>query len=315
MLEKHLLIEYPIKFLQTETHGIMTGDLILFACGTGGGKSTLSRIITRQAAAQNCPVVLYSLEDEKGTYAASAIYQKFLSKNYSELDFRAWLLSNTQHPEKYQQYAIQCRDEALKTTTEGLPLQVVHEMSSEFMGADVLWKIIASIRQEIDKGYKLFVLDHLDVLVPSERPEEMVRAMTELWRLVNEKQIALITFSQLASGRNKEVIAPGLDDIRGSKSKVHTSTIVVSLARDCVSYYPEHKGSPTICRILKNRLGGKTAIATIFYHKGQYTNDFVHMTCNESGMIVNDMSVHDFYKRQATLRDINRQVEKEYPKQ
>lgn len=300
MLTKTKLCNYPIKYLQDETKGILTGDLVLMACGTGGGKSTTSRLITQNAIYEKCPCVLYSLEDEIGTFASDSVYREYVLATGDYMNFREWLLDITAHPEKYDQYKRIAADKARKKNKDGLLLQVVHEMNCDMLGSNVLDKVLASMREEIKKGYRLFVLDHLDVLVPSERPADMVHAITELWRLVSTEQIALITFSQLASGRNKDAICPSLDDIRGSKSKVQTPTIIFSMARDRVSDYSgQHEGNPTFCRLLKNRQGGNTSMATIFFDKGHYTPYYISMSCNESGTMIDGMYVKDFLRQQA----------------
>lgn len=297
MLQKKVVCPYPIMFLQDKLHGIMTGDFIMFCAGTGGGKSTISRILTQNAIYNSCPVVLYSLEDEPDTFVSDSVYRECL-KSGCKLDFREWLVDNTFFPDKYKEQALTAGKRALLKDKElGIPLQVVHEMQ-----IDNSWNvrtILESMAKEADKGYKLFILDHLDVLVPSERPDDMVRAINALWRFVSERQIALITFSQLATGRNKESLCPSLDDLRGSKSKVHTPTVVVSIARHNYGFYadmscPEAK--PTYCRILKNRQGGKLATAVCFFDRGHYIQNYLEVDCNESGTLIDNMTAKDLQK-------------------
>lgn len=297
MLRKTVLCPYPIKFLQDKLHGIMSGDFIVFAAGTGTGKSTISRILTQNATFNSCPVVLYSLEDEPDTFVSDAVYREAVKRGCA-LDFREWLVDNTLNPEKYRDAAVVAGQRALIKDKElGIPLQVVHEMQ-----AGSGWNIqtiLKSMAQEIDKGYRLFVLDHLDVLVPSERPDDMVRAINALWRFVADRQIALITFSQLATNRNKESLCPCLDDLRGSKSKVHTPTVVVSLARHNYGWYSSlanPDASPTYCRILKNRQGGGVSAAVCYFEKGHYIPAYTEVSCNESGTMIDNMTARDFQK-------------------
>lgn len=299
MLQKRVLCQYPIQFLEDKLHGIMTGDFIMFAAGTGTGKSTISRILTQSAIFQSCPVVLYSLEDEPQTFISDSVYREVLKSNgHINMDFREWLVDNTLHPEKYKREAMVAAQRAmLKDKELGIPLQVVHEM--QVNGAWNVRAIIESMAREADKGYKLFILDHLDVLVPSERPDDMVRAINALWRFVSEKQIALITFSQLATGRNKDALCPCLDDLRGSKSKVHTPTVVVSIARHNYGYYvsPNNpQAYPTYCRILKNRQGGKSSAAVCFFERGHYISHYMEIESNESGTMMDGLTARDLAK-------------------
>jgi replicative DNA helicase len=297
MLLKEVLCDYPIQFLQDNLHGIMSGDMIMLAAGTGTGKSTLSRIFTQAAIKQGQPVVLYSLEDEPGTYATDLVYRQYVKTAFEPLDLRSWMVDFTKHREKYKTECAKAAEISLQTSENGLPLVSVHEMENPNW---TLKKITDSIQAEVDLGYKLFILDHMDILVPSERPADMVNAINALWRFVAEKQIALITFSQLASNRNKESLCPCLDDLRGSKAKVHTPTIVLSIARHRYGFYSDHKGSATYCRILKNRQGGDTKAAVVFYDRGQYLLDYVDVDCNESGTQIDGETQKTLMKRQAT---------------
>lgn len=299
MLYKNILCNYPIAFLEDNLHGIMTGDFIVIAAGTSVGKSTISRILTRNAVDCNCPVVLYSLEDEPQTFVSDAVYREVLKSQVCLMDFREWLVDNTLHPEKYKKAAINAAKRAtLKHETLNIPLLSVHEM--QINNSWNVNNILKSMAEEINKGYKLFILDHLDVLVPSEKPDDMVRAINALWRFVSEKQIALITFSQLSTGRNKEALCPGIDDLRGSKAKVHTPTIVLSIARHNYGYYTltEHPtASPTYVRILKNRQGGKTKAAVCYFEKGDYLPIYTDVDCNDSGTRIDNMTVRELSKK------------------
>lgn len=290
-----MITSYPIQFLQDKLHGIMTGDMIMIAASTGVGKSTLSRAIMQHASNNDVPAVLFSLEDEPGTYAADSIYRAYLRKVFDPLDYRQWLLDFSANPKKYAEEQIMCAERALARTKDDVPLTKVHEMRTPNW---CLKEVIETMKEEIEAGYKLFILDHMDVLVPSERPADMVNAINELWRLVAENQVALITFSQLATNRNKEALCPGIDDLRGSKSKVHTPTIVLSVARHNYGYYDNHKGKATYLRILKNRQGGNTCAAVVFFDKGTYLPDYKEVQCNESGTTIDGETQKSLLKRQ-----------------
>lgn len=297
MLKKTVLCPYPIKFLEDKLHGIMTGDFVMIAAGTGTGKSTISRILTQNAIYNSCPVSLYSLEDEPQTFISDSVYREAV-KGGCALDFREWLVDNTLNPDKYKREAAVAAQRAmLKDKQLGVPLQCVHEMQTD--GNWNVRTILAEMAKEADKGYRLFILDHLDVLVPSERPDDMVRTINALWRFVSERQIALITFSQLATGRNKESLCPCLDDLRGSKSKVHTPTVVVSIARHNYSYYSSPlnpEASPTYCRVLKNRQGGKLSTAVCFFERGHYVPHYQEVESNEAGTVIDGMNARELQK-------------------
>ena len=297
MLQKKVLCKYPIPFLQDMLHGIMSGDFVMIAAGTGGGKSSVSRMLTQNAVYEGCPVVLYSLEDEQQTYATDSVYREAV-KNGCKLDFREWMLENTECPEKYRECAIRAAEKDMKKNEDGLPLLVVHEMQGKNN-----WNvgtIVKSMLAEYEQGYRLFILDHLDVLVPSELPADMVRAINLLWRLVSEKQIALVTFSQLASRRNKEALCPSLDYIRGSKAKVQTPTVVISLARHNFGVYSWDKNpeaSPTYIRVIKNRQGGKLGCSVSYYWHGHYVPYYINVDTDESGCIIDGQTMASLRKK------------------
>mgnify|MGYP003530421083 FL=1 len=295
MLKKQLLCTYPISFLQDKLHGIMSGDMIMIAASTGVGKSTLSRIIVNHAISEDCPAVLFSLEDEPQMFATDAVYREYLCKAFEPLDFREWLLDYSINQDKYKEYAIEAAKKAVRTTSNGVKACVVYEMKTPNWSLE---EITSKILQHYEQGYRLFILDHIDVLVPSEAPADMVRAINDLWRLVAEKQIALITFSQLASNRNKESLCAGIDDLRGSKAKVHTPTIVLSIARHIYGYYPDVLGKPTYCRILKNRHGGNTCAAVIYFNRGTYAQNYTEVKSNESGTTIDGETVTSLIKKQ-----------------
>ena len=296
MLKKELICTYPISFLQEKLHGIMTGDMIMIAAATGVGKSTLSRILMQHANEEDVPCVLFSLEDEPQTFVTDSVYRQYLSAAFEPLDFRQWLLDYSDNPDKYKEFAIKAAQQGVSRNKKGLSNYVVYEMKTPNWTLD---EIIAIMKKHIEEGYKLFILDHMDVLVPSELPSDMVRAINELWRLVAENQVALITFSQLASNRNKESLCAGIDDLRGSKSKVHTPTIVISIARHIYGFYPDKNGKPTYCRILKNRQGGNTCAAVVYFNRGKYADVFTPVTCNESGTTIDGETQKSLIKKQA----------------
>ena len=300
MLEKKVICPYPVKYLQEQLDDITTGDFIMIAANTGTGKSTISRLFMRNAINNNCPVVLYSLEDQAETAAANDIYQEAIH-NGCTLNFKQFLKDNTEHPEKYIEEKKIAAFTAMKENSDGLKYRVIHENTAQ--GNWTLRGVVATMKKEIEKGYKLFIIDHIDVLVPSERPDDMVRTIRDLWQLVAENNVALITFSQLASRRNLDSLCPGLDDLRGSKSKIHTPTVVISISRHIYDQYHcayNSDAKPTYMRIIKNRFGSTSCAMTYFY-KGNYLPQYELLDCNESGTYIDGMTARELSKKQRGL--------------
>ena len=298
MLEKRKICTYPIRYLQTELKDITTGDFIMIAANTGGGKSTISRLFMENAIDEGCPVVLYSLEDQQGIPAANECYQEYVKEGNWDVDFKTWLKDNTLHPEKYVEYRRRAMEKATRTNENGLKMRIVHEQTTNRQWT--LRDVLAEMQKEIAAGYKLFIIDHIDILVPSELPNDMVATMRALWRLICDNNVALITFSQLASRRPYETLCPSLDDLRGSKAKIHTPTVVISMARHTYNAYnlnndPRYK--PTYMRVLKNRFGS-TSCAVVYFYNGRYHDYYEPVDCNESGSLIGGYTVRDFIKKQ-----------------
>lgn len=301
MLEKRTLCSYPVKYLQDELKGITTGDFIIIAANTGFGKSTISRLFMENAIKEGCPAVLYSLEDQAGMVAANECYQEFVKDGNYDWDLKTWLMDNTLHPEKYEKYRLRAMEKGTRRNEAGLMVRLVHEQETDKQWT--LRDVINTIKQEIAAGYKLFIIDHIDVLVPSERPEHMVMAMRALWKLVADNNIALITFSQLATRRNTDSLCPGLDDLRGSKAKIHTPTVVISLSRHIYGYYtlggdPRYK--PTYMRVLKNRFGS-TSCGVVYFYSGRYHDHYDLVSCNEPGTVIDGMNAKTLSKKKVSL--------------
>lgn len=300
MLEKRVICPYPVKYLQDELEDITTGDFIMIAANTGTGKSTISRLFMRNAIQNNCPVVLYSLEDQAETAAANDIYQEAIHRGCT-LNFKQFLKDNTENPDKYMDAKKAAYEMAMRENADGLRYRVIHENTTQ--GNWTLRGVLATMKKEIAKGYKLFIIDHIDVLVPSERPDDMVRTIRELWSVVAENNVALITFSQLASRRNLDSLCPGLDDLRGSKSKIHTPTVVISISRHIYDQYHSQYNfgaKPTYMRVLKNRFGS-TSCAITYFDRGYYIPDYQILDCNETGTYIDGMTARELSKKQRNL--------------
>lgn len=273
-----VLFDYPIQFLQDKLHGIYRGDLIMLAASTGVGKSTVSRIIARQAIASDIPVILYSLEDEPGAFVRKAVYRLYCQNTIDPMDYRQFknLFGDNS---LFVQERLEVAKDMLKTSTKGLAMITVHEMRTPNWTIN---DVIDQMKIEIQQGHEFFILDHFDVCV-GEQASVQAHAINELWRLVSENQIALVTFSQLSSTRNREALCPSIDDLRGSKTKVNTPTIVLSLARHNYNQYPAYEGKPTYCRILKDRDNGNLKCGIIFFKNDGYLPHYKEVDCNDSG--------------------------------
>jgi len=290
-----VLADYPIQYLQDQTYGIKTGDLVVFACGSGTGKSTFSRLLTFSAIAQGQPVALYSLEDRPGTFWKDYQRMLFIAETGANVDLVAYELMDSQRPKDFEQYRRKALETKRKVNEDGLPMLDLKEMNP-----DKNWSIEEleqSVAMQVQLGYKLFVIDHLDVL-GDESVATTKAIMDALWNMTVKHDIAIISFSQLIKAVPERVLCPGADHLRGSNAKVLKSTMVVTMARDNYKYYdcPGHPHAiANYMRIAKQR-GRSTSAAIVFYENGNYLKGYREVMCNSSGTFVDGMTQEKIQK-------------------
>jgi archaellum biogenesis ATPase FlaH len=294
MLEPQILCKWPINFLQKNLYGICTGDLIVVGCGSGGGKSVISRLITMEASKNNCPVVLYSLENQEGTVATELARDAYLreTKDYS-VNLRLFAIQSTQDKEGFEKYRRIAYQNASRKTPDGKKLTVIHEkVATQDWNIE---RIKQSILQEIKDGYRLFIIDHLDVLAPNDEYSETRTAMNELWALVANYNIALVTFSQL--NKSCTALCPSQTDLRGGMNKVFKATHVITLGRHEYGYYGPPLAYPnakaTYMRIVKSR-DTPLAAAICYFNGNYYLENDIPVLCDEPGMYIDGHSRKDF---------------------
>jgi len=298
MFDNEKLCDWPISYLQDKTMGIFTGDLILVGAGSGCGKSTLSRLITMSAKKQGVPVVLYSLENQPGTFVREETRMAYNADTGSCINERAFKQAHHDNPARYEKYRRQVYEESNRATESGLKLFKLHESVS-----DSNWdvnKVIHSMSEEYEQGYRLFIIDHIDMLITDPRNEltQTYSNMNKLWAFVASKNIALITFSQLAGSMREGVLAPSDEDLRGSKTKGQRATAVITLSRHDYGYYilgSNPHAAPTYVRLAKFR-DGKTGCAIVFFENGEYIDYYQEILCNKTGTLVDGLNQEQLVK-------------------
>ena len=296
MLKTQKLCDFPIQYLQDKLYGICTSDLIIFACDSGVGKSTISRMIMRQAHKERCPAVLYSLENAPSTYATEEVMLDYCQTVGVKLDMRQFSMEHTKNPDVFKEFRQRAFERSEEKADNGLLLTVIHEQVAK--GDWTVKRLIASMKEEIAKGYKLFIIDHLDVLVQNDELKDTKVAMDELWNLVQEKNLAIVTFSQIVKGCDS--LCPSYDDLRGSKAKVYKSTLIITLGRhEYGCYLPPIKypnAKPTYVRIAKSR-STQTGCAICYYDFGKYLEDYSEVLCDTSGKFIDGKTKESMRKK------------------
>lgn len=293
MARKGIVIcEFPIKYVQEKLHGIYAGDLWIIGAFSGCGKSSVARLITMSAHKNGIPVVLYSLENQPGTYVREEVRMRYNEETGSRLDMRAFKDLESEKPEMFQKARMDIYQESKRTDENGLPLLVLHEdVDSKNMSVD---QLIQKMDMEYEKGYRLFIIDHVDMLITDPRYEmsQTTENMNKLWAYVAQKNIALITFSQMATSIPANVLSPSESDLRGVRTKGQRATCVITFAKHDYGYYnaPGHKYAlPTYVRIAKNR-DGATSCAVCYYETDHYLDDYQEVSCDKQGVLVDGMT-------------------------
>ena len=305
MIDIDILCQWPISYLQDKLGGIITKNLVIIGGSSGFGKTTISRIITNSAIEQDCPVVLYSLEDVPDSFVTDAVRQEYVNDTGRFLDLQDFALEYKAYPQKFKKYQ-QIVYEKHHKTVNGLRVLQIHEQV-----ANLNWNIDTlkqTMLKEIEQGYKLFILDHLDVLTTQNEYIDGTRAMEELWALVAEHDLALIAFSQLQGTRNKNSLCPSQDDLRGTNRKQYKATVVITIAKHPYGYYllppPEMKAMPTYMRVAKSRAKG-TSCGIVYFNHGRYLDFYQEVSCNESGTMIDGLTQSSLEKYAKQQRETN----------
>lgn len=296
MLNTRVLCEYPIKYLQDKLRGICTGDLVIFGASSGSGKSTLSRLITRAAYNQNCPVVLYSLENSPGTFVSEDVRMLYNEETGSRIEQRAWEIIHTKDPKRYEEYRQRVFERHQRTNEDGLKLLQIHEEVADLnMTVD---RLVKSMIKKYDEGYRLFIIDHLDMLISDPRNElsQTVYNMNKLWWFVSTYNVGCVAFSQ-TTDLPENILCPNDTFLRGSRTKGQRATVVIMLAQHKYNYYLDggFGTCPTYMRIAKFRQGG-TSCAIVYYRDGEYIDKYKEVLCDYSGKLIDGMTVDKFIK-------------------
>lgn len=102
MLECRVLSKWAIPFLQDKLQGICTGDLVVIACASGCGKSSISRQVCMKARDEGCLTVLYSLEDREETYPTEEARFAYMRNGRGTPDLRTFAIQNTHNPDEFK---------------------------------------------------------------------------------------------------------------------------------------------------------------------------------------------------------------------
>lgn len=301
-----IVCKWPIKFLQDKLLNIYTGDLWIFGASTGLGKSTLSRMIAMEANKNDNAVVLYSLENKPGTYAQEETRILYNQETGSRIETRAFKEMENNDKNVFMKYRQMVYEKSKKTNSQGLKLLKLHEdVRGQNIGVD---ELLRSIQQEYDEGYRLFMIDHVDMLITNERNElaETVSNMNKLWAFVANHDVAFIAFSQLRELASN-IIVPNEEQLRGSKTKGQRATGVITIAPHEYGIYSAANhpfAYPTYIRVAKSRDGrSSTGCAVCFFENDRYLDWYIDVMCDRQGTLVDGYTRDKMIKYKEKQKD------------
>lgn len=236
----------PFSGLQHKVHGLRKAEITTVCAGSGIGKTTFVREITKSLIDQNLSVANVALEDQMDVTAQALV----------ALDMNIPLSTFRFHPP---------------------PEEEVRPSYEKYIanGKTWFWKHFAGINADslINKLYyyarsktcDFIVLDHLSLVISSTESQnerkDIDTLMTKLAKLVVETGVGLIQIVHLRRTSGDKSYAKGgeveLTDLRGSAALEQLSWNVWALERD---QQGDDRDFSRV-RVLKNRLFGFTGLA------------------------------------------------------
>jgi len=251
-------VDYPYKGLNLLTYGIRMGELVTVTGGTGMGKSSFMREITKHIFdnTKDSIGMLFMEENAKKT-----------AKGMMSLDLSTPLhLPGAEYSEHDKEY-----EESFKRTVGSGRYHFFNHF-----GSNTVEEILARIRYFVKVNKcKYIILDHISIIVSSQQHATDERrtldeCMTKLRMLVQELDFCLFLVSHLSrpsEGSHEEGLNTSLRHLRGSQSIAQLSDIVLGLERNGQADDIVERDTTRV-RVMKNRFSGLTgSCASLIYNR------------------------------------------------
>ena len=238
--------DIPFKGLNNKLHGLRKAEIVTFAAGSGIGKTTAVREITKSLIEQGLSVANVALEDQMEVAAQALI----------ALDMDIPLAKFRFDPPS----AEDCKPHYDKMVANGDTYFYKH-----FGGLTADTLMAKMYYYAKSKAVDFIILDHLSMVISASASnnerKDIDTLMTALATMVVETGVGLIQIVHLKrSGGDKSFAKGGeveLTDLRGSAALEQLSWAVVGLERDQQGDDPNELQ----VRVLKNRTWGFTGLA------------------------------------------------------
>jgi len=250
--------------------GVYPGDLLLWAAGTGVGKTALA-VSTAMAALQAGldSVYVLALEAHVGEISAR-LYFTELAKRAKErrLDFAGWWRGKWKHLDAKHGPAIKAD---LKPHLARL--HVLYKRRGDFTVTNLSQQL-----EGIASQAQMVILDHIHMVDEDGRDNEaqsQKRAVQMLRDMALEYRIPVCVSAHIRKKRAGELptLLPSIDDVHGSGFLAKIATQIVLFGRDWDGPQPQRHLSPTLVQVHKDRIGrASTQVARIYYDtsEGRY---------------------------------------------
>ena len=237
--------DYPFPTLDGALHGLRKSEVVMFAAGTGVGKSTICKEIAYSLIAQGRKVGMVALE-ETVKFTAQSLMSVHLNR---PLHLDPMKVDDPLYAEAFD--------------------HVVRNVAFyDHWGSTESDELLSKIRfMAVGLGCEYVVLDHISIVVSgldSHDNERILldKAMTRLASLAREVKIGLLIVCHLRKSAGKAFEEGGqvsLADLRGSGGIAQLSNIVIAAERN----QQAKDDNQMQLRILKNRFSGTTGEAGI----------------------------------------------------
>ncbi len=256
-----------IAYLDDCLGGVHPGDLLLFAAGTGVGKTTLATMIALSAVQAGLdPVYLFALEAEEGEIAARLYYQE-LGRRVANpnLDYAGWWRGNWPHLDEEHGPAIR---EHLAPLLDRM--KVIYRGRGDFTTTNLSQQLEAATHDA-----KMVVLDHLHMVEADGFENELKgqrKAVQALRDMALEARIPVAAASHIRKRDKNQSpsLLPDISDLHGSSALAKVATHVVVFGREWDGPQPHRHLAPTLVKVEKDRLGrASSQVARIYYDQSE----------------------------------------------
>lgn len=244
--------------------GVFPGDLLLWAAGTGVGKTALAVNAALSALRAGLErVYLFALEAHSGEISARLYFQELAKRAKDKrLDFAGWWRGKWKHLD--EQYGAEVQAE-LKPLLAGL--HVLYKGRGDFTVSNLSQQLEA-----VAPNAQMIILDHVHMIDEDDRDRNEAvsqkRAIQLLRDMALSYRLPVCVTAHIRKKRAGEMptLLPSIDDVHGSGFLAKVATQIVLFGRDWDGPQPARHLSPTLVQVHKDRIGrSSTQVARIYY--------------------------------------------------